>query len=105
MSTYNKKHTSVEAMSDIDIGDYLLYTIHKPDTKLDYVWKGPGVILTQVSPLVYEVKSAEISHTTSTSVPRRAHDCFQTSCDYTHRTCCCQSNGGRHGADTCIQPV
>ena len=44
------------------IGDYVLYAVHKPDTKLGYVWKGLDVVLSQISPLVYEVKPAVIPH-------------------------------------------
>ena len=71
MSAYNRKRTSQEAMPRIDLGDYVLYAVHKPDTKLDYVWRGPGVVLRKVSPMVYEVKPAGVPH----AKPMEVHVC------------------------------
>ena len=68
MSAYNRKRTCMAAMPRIDIGDYVLYAVHKPDTKLGYVWRGPGVVLRQLSPLVYEVKPAGIEHASAMEV-------------------------------------
>ena len=59
MSAYNRKRTS---MPRIDVGDYVLYAVNKPDTKLHYVWRGPVVVLRKLSPLVYEVKPADMEH-------------------------------------------
>ena len=37
--------------------------VEKPATKIDYVWRGPGVVLEQVvSPLVFTVKPAGVDH-------------------------------------------
>ena len=37
MSALNRKRTAHEAMPRVDVGDFVLYAVHKPDTKLDYV--------------------------------------------------------------------
>ena len=71
MSAYNRKRTSNDAMPLIDIGDYVLYAVHKPDTKLDYVWRGPGVVQQQLSPLVFQVKPAGVEH----AKPMEVHIC------------------------------
>ena len=71
MSAYNRKRTSEHAMPRVDIGDYVLYAVHKPDTKLDYIWRGPGVVLQQVSPLVFQVKPAGVEH----AKPMEVHVC------------------------------
>ena len=71
MSAYNRRRTAQEAMPRIDVGDFVLYAVHKRDTKLDYVWRGPGVVLQKVSPMVYEVKPAGIDH----AKPMDVHVC------------------------------
>jgi hypothetical protein len=55
-SEANRKKTSKEAIPDINIGDFVLYAKHKPDSKLDYTWVGPAVVTEVVSPLVLTVR-------------------------------------------------
>ena len=62
MSARNRKRTATDAMPKVDIGDYVLYAVLKRDTKLDYTWRGPGVITRRLSPLVYGVKPAGMQH-------------------------------------------
>ena len=71
MSAYNRKCTVNEVMPKVDIGDYVLYTVHKPDTKLNYLWRGPGIITAKKSPMVYTVQPAGIDH----AKPMQVHVC------------------------------
>ena len=44
-------------MTQFDIGTYVLYAMPNPDTKLDYNWRGPGVITAHTNTrLVYTIK-------------------------------------------------
>ena len=53
MSTHNRAHTrSHRTIPNLQIGDHVLYTVHKPDTKLDYTWRGLGVIQAMPNPLI-----------------------------------------------------
>ena len=55
-SVNNRNKTSKQVIPELDIGDHVLYAVHKPDTKLDYKWRGPGTITKILSPLVYKVE-------------------------------------------------
>ena len=71
VSLRNRENTAKFVAPEIDIGDFVLYATHKPDTKIDYVWRGPGVVQQQVSPLVYLVQPAGVPH----AKPFHAHVC------------------------------
>ena len=43
-------------------GDYVLYAVHKPDTKLDYTWRGPAQVIYRVNPQVYIVEPVAVAH-------------------------------------------
>ena len=61
-SQQNMARTDMTALPEIDIGDYVLYAVHVPDTKLDYRWKGPGQVIHQVTPMVFIVEPVGIPH-------------------------------------------
>ena len=43
-SRQNWERTAREAIPNIDVGYFVLYAKHEPDTKLDYTWLGPAVV-------------------------------------------------------------
>ena len=55
-SQRNRSRTSKLAIPQIDVGDYVIYAVHKPDTKLDYLWRGPGEVIARRNQLVFAVK-------------------------------------------------
>ena len=55
-SQRNRAKTSQLAIPNMGVGDYVIYAVHKPDTKLDYTWRGPGEIVERCNRLVYKVK-------------------------------------------------
>ena len=61
-SEQNRAKTDMTAMPDIDLGDYVLYAVHVPDTKLDYRWRGPGQVIHQVTPMVFIVEPVGVPH-------------------------------------------
>ena len=38
---------------------YVLYSVHKSDTKLDYTWRGPGIVTGMSNPLICADDSPE----------------------------------------------
>lgn len=44
MQKKNRDRASSRAIPDIAVGDHVLYAVHKPETKLDYTWRGPGLV-------------------------------------------------------------
>ena len=61
-SLSNRKRTDLAAIPSISRGDYVLYAVHVPDTKLDYVWRGPGQVLYRVNPQVFIVEPVAVEH-------------------------------------------
>jgi hypothetical protein len=56
ISKHNRKRTDPTSIPRIQIGSHILYAMHKPDTKLDYIWRGPGTITDHTNHLTYTVK-------------------------------------------------
>ena len=56
VSQRNRDRTSTAAIPNIATGDHVLYAVHKPDTKLDYTWRGPGVVTNMKNPLICTVE-------------------------------------------------
>ena len=65
----NRARTSARAVPDISIGDHVLYAVHKPETKLDYTWRGPGRVTAMPTPLICTV----VPCTAHASKPFDAH--------------------------------
>ena len=61
MSKINRDRTSDRAVPDITTGDHVLYAVHKPETKLDYTWMGPGLVTAMPNPLICTVTPAVFS--------------------------------------------
>jgi hypothetical protein len=55
-SQRNRERTSANAVPNISTGDHVLYAVHKPDTKLDYTWRGPGVVVGMPNQLICTVQ-------------------------------------------------
>ena len=56
VSAKNRRASSQKPLPQIDIGDYVLYAVHKPDTELDYLWRGSGEVIDRPNSLVYTVR-------------------------------------------------
>lgn len=59
-SKINRQKTAKNAIPSVDVGDYVLYAVMLPDTKLDYVWQGPGIIVQIVNRLICQVQPVGI---------------------------------------------
>lgn len=57
-----RRKTNLAAVPQLSRGDCVLYAVHKPDTKLDYVWRGPAQILHQVNPQVFIVEPIAVEN-------------------------------------------
>ena len=53
-SEQNRKNTSNNIIPHIAPGDFVLYVKHQKDTKLDYTWLGPAVVLAVPTPMVFK---------------------------------------------------
>ena len=65
MSARNRARTSRRAIPNLQVGDHVLYAVHKPDTKLDYTWRGPGIIEAMPNPLICTVTPCTGHHSKS----------------------------------------
>ena len=61
-SQANRRRTDLASIPDISRGDYVLYAVHVPDTKLDYTWRGPAQVLYRVNPQVFIVEPIAVEH-------------------------------------------
>ena len=55
-SAQNRRRTSMCAIPDIAVGDFVLYARNEGHDKLTYTWLGPAVVLRAVTPLVYTIR-------------------------------------------------
>ena len=55
-SDRNRSLKEDRPIPEIEVGDFVLYAKHKKDTKLDYTWLGPAVVMDVPTPMIYTIR-------------------------------------------------